>query len=217
MISLLLAVALTQTAPTRAQTVGAINTLVAAYQDRANRTITRNASFTRTCAGPASGKNLTGRTTIRFGALIMSEAAQTALGMASPNGEAYGAAEIQIDPDQPTNRLIASRATLNAIFDVMPAEVEVRASPLIASEACIVRRDAPEIASAALYRCACAATPSTCTWDPDGAGTTSVNPAPTGTTFAPGTWSGAGCKRKPCVTRFDGAGIDHSWPSECAR
>lgn len=40
-------------------------------------------------------------------------------------------------------------------------------------------------------RCGCAADPATCTW-------TGGSPTPKGTTFDPGTWSGAGCVRKPC-------------------
>lgn len=216
MTSLILAALLSQTAPTQAQIVGALNTISTAWLDRANRTKAFNADKTRVCVGPASGKTLTGRTTIRFGVLTLSPQVQTMFTMPLEDGqteyrEQYAAAEVQIDPALATDQLLVPLETWNTLFDVIREEVEVRASPLLAYEACFIRRDAPEIQSAALYRCACAVSSACKLAD----GTTA---APLGVTLSPGAFtSSAACQRKSCVTRFDGPGIDKTWPAACPK
>ena len=217
--ALALSLVLAQAEPTQAQAIGAVNTIVAAYQDRANRTKNFNANHTRVCVGPATGSTLTGRTTIRFGVLILSQAAQSMLTMPSPSGEAYGAAEVQIDPAQPTDHLIIPLSTLNGIVQALPAKITVRASPLVSTaEVCLVRRDTPEIAANALFRCACWDGANSCTWArPNSDGTTTNVACPKGLTLSPGSWSGTGAVPKPCVTRFDGFGVDASWPASCPK
>lgn len=214
-VVLLSEVARAQTIATREDVVGALNTWAVAYRDRASRTITRNAARTRVAVGPATTIAAAART-VRFGAVELSAAAQTALGFASPSGPAYIAAEVQYDPATAVTSHLLFR--LPAGIDPVEEEIEVRASPVLASaEVAMVRMDAAEIGTSALMRCACAATPASCTWTRTnfGGGTTAVTPAPTGFTFGPGTWTGAGCARKACVTR---AGpTDHTWPGACPR
>ena len=221
---LLLAALLSQTAPTRAQVIGTLNTLeVAVEAARAGtRTYTQNAAKTRLCIQPATTIQ-PGSVTVRYGVVMLSPAAQRYLGFALPAGKAtwaevedmHAALEVQA-PEASTVTFDVRRLLANV--DVLENEVEVRATPFAAAcEVGIMRDDDPLWGQ--LVRCGCAATPATCTWNrPEmGGGTTPVTPAPTGMTFSPGTFSGAGCKAKPCVTRFDGVGIDRSWPAACPK
>lgn len=242
MTAILLALVLTQTDPTPDQVIGAFNILetgvLAVHNGSPNVTIVRNASNTRACITRNSGVP-GGTTTVRFGVIIMSPRLQFELGMALPAGtptvdpgdghtlslaerwtiagDRYGAMEIQAVP---SSTITFNRQRVTENVDVIREEVEVRAAPLLPTcEIAIARRDAPEINTASLYRCACSATPATCTWarrNADGT-TTNVTPAPTGITFSPGGFSGAGCRLKSCVARFDGFGVDNTWPEECPR
>jgi hypothetical protein len=68
------------------------------------------------------------------------------------------------------------------------------------------------------FECACS-TGANCTWAKPlmGGGTQNV-PAPTGMTMAAGTWSGAGCRPKPCVglaLTDGGVPYDETWPGAC--
>jgi hypothetical protein len=221
MISLLLVLALGQSSPSKADIIGSLNTAASAIQQAraGTRTVTRNTAKTRICIAPATSI-APGAKTIRYGSIVMSAAFQNIAGFTgTATQEAYGAMEIQYDPESAvTSKITFKRLVLLNNIDILESEIEARESPFNAAcEVGILRAD--DTAWGNLVKCGCAATPSTCTWDPDGAGTlfAAQTPAPTGVTFAHGTFTGAGCKAKPCLTRYDGIGLDRSWPASCPK
>jgi hypothetical protein len=240
MTALLLALVLSQTAPTRAEVIGALNTLedgvIAVANANPNVTVVNNAAKTRACIRATTGIPA-GSKIVRFGVTIISPRIQYELGLTIPPGtpttdpntgatltiaqrwalagERYAGIEVQAVP---TEDVTFDVARMNEHLDVIREEIEIRATPVNATcNVGVIRFDDTTLADA--FRCACAQTPATCTWTrPNANGTTTnVTPAPTGVTFGPGAFSGAGCRRKPCVTRFDGPGIDNSWPTECPK
>lgn len=193
--------------PTRADAVGALNALQAAVTEaRAGaRTFAVNAAKTRLCIDPPAGGIPAGSKVIRFGVVLLTPAAQRYLGFALPPGAAtwdqvsdeYAAIEVQAPP----STVPTFSAALLANVDVIENEVEVRASAAFpACEIVAIRRDDSGIGAA--LRCACS-TGSNCT--------VGGSAAPLGRTLDPGTFSGAGCKAKPCVER---AGTS-SWVAGC--
>lgn len=228
------------TAPSREELIGALNGLQSAVIAAHNgtRTVTNNAAKTRACIKFAgNGAAPPGSVTIRAMNVILSARIQFEIGFGIPagiptidpndghtltlaerwalTGERYAAIEVQAVP---SSTITFSPHLMNANVDFLYQEIDRRTTPIDATcEVAAIRMDDAGIAG--LTRCACTATPATCTWNrPNSDGsTTPVNPAPTGFTLGPNTWSGAGCKPKPCFTRFDGVGVDRSWPAECSK
>lgn len=225
--ALLLATILTQFVPAATdQEIGALNALytTALAVQAGTRTITRNAAKTRVCVKFAGGAAApTGSVTVRAGVVVFSVAVQQKLGMALPPGatswldatEQYGVLEVQAVP---TSTSTFDLRLLTNNFDWLKTEVELRATPVDATcEVALARAD--DATFGLMARCACAATPATCTWNRsniDGS-TTAITPAPIGVTFTPGSFTGAGCFAKNCAVRFDGVGIDKTWPAVCPR
>lgn len=228
MISLALALVLSQATPTRAEGIGALNTLYAAVMEAraGQRTVTRNAARTRICIAPA-GTLPAGTVTVRASAALLSAAVQNLLGFTGTATEdAYVAIEVQAVPSlAPTfDRMVLDRH-LELLRDASgDLEVEVRPAPVNAAcEVGIVRSD--DATWGTLVRCACRVD-ATCLYDADGAGPGVASAAPVGMTLPPGSWSGAGCKAKPCVARFDTyletptgrrRPIDRTWPAACPK
>lgn len=233
MAPIILAALLTQFVPAASnQEIGALNALYSTAVDvvAGTRTIVTNAAKTRSCirfAGNAAAP--TGSVTVRAGVIVMSANVQYRAGLAIPadvptvdpvdghtltvlerwtlTGERYGVLEIQAVPsDTPSFDL----ARLNEHFDVIRNEVELRASPVNATcEVGIARQDDATFGSDA--RCACAKTTACKLAD-------NLTAAPLGVTLGPGGFTAStACQAKPCVTRFDGAGVDKTWPAVCPR
>jgi hypothetical protein len=219
MNSLLLAAMLTQFIPAATdQEIGAVNTLysTALAVQAGTRTITRNAAKTRVCVKFAGlGSAAPGSVTVRAGVVVMSVAVQQRLGMALPSGatswldatEQYGVLEIQAVP---ANTATFDPRLILQNFDVIRNEVELRPSPVDATcEVAIARADDATFGTSA--RCACALS-SLCK-AADG-----VTAAPIGTTLSARMFTpSAACQPKPCVARFDGVGVDKTWPAVCPK
>lgn len=204
----------TFTAVGRNDVIGAFNVLQRDVQAARAGTLaySQNAAKTRLCVSPYAGTLAAGSQTVRFGAIVLSPAAQRNLGFALPAyattwddvKDAYAAMEIQAPP---STSITFDVQTLIANVDVLWNELELRATPLLPScEVAIARADDASFSS--VVRCACS-TGANCTVG--GAA------APVGRTLDPGTFTGTGCAPKPCVTRFDGFGVDGSWPASCPK
>lgn len=213
MTALILSILLAQAGPTRDELIGALNVMedgvIAARQGLI--TPTTNAAKTRSCLVRPSGVPA-GTVTTRWGVVVISPIVQQALGMALPPGATswadatpqYSVIEIQAVP---TSEITFDPSRINGNFTPLRNEIEVRASALFpACEIAVARIDDAQIAG--LLRCACRV---------DATCLVGGSPAPIGRTLDPGTFSGAGCRKKPCFARFDGLGIDNSWPTECPR
>lgn len=115
----------------------------------------------------------------------------------------------------PTTVSAYDRAQWTGNMDVIEAEVFTQGSaqwPVC--EVAMFRND--DSGFDTTVRCACWDGSKACTWQRpnEGGGTTPVA-CPKGMTMGPGTFSGVGAVPKSCVARFDGPGVDHSWPSAC--
>jgi hypothetical protein len=191
---------------TRTQFIGAASALALALLGlyAAERTVL-NPLPTRACVTWPAGQPA-GLQTTRFYNVRVSPAIQSLLGLA-PTGEwEYVAMEIQHTLDEAPASVLAR---LDAHADVV-GEVEDRVTPAFpACEVAVVRADD------ALYPSPCAcSTGSNCNWTQplaDGAFAPSA-PAPKNLTLPPGTWSGAGCRKKACV-ELSGS---PSMPAACA-
>ena len=178
---------------TRAQLLGAGAALAAALLGifAATRTV-NNPLPTRACI-PFDGAPPANLKTTRFYGVRLSPQAQNLLGF-SPTGEwEYVAMEIQaVENEDPPAALMAR---LNSHADLVD-EVEDRAAPAFPScEVAAIRSDDPAYPA----KCACS-TGSNCNWTPPiigGLGPSEA--APKNLTLPPGTFSGAGCKKKICV------------------
>lgn len=191
---------------TRAQILGAASVLATALLGLflGTRTV-NNPTATRACvtfdgAPPANLK------TTRFYGVRLSPQAQGLLGFSPTDEWQYVAMEIQaVDDETPPAALLAR---LNMHADLVD-EVEDRAAPLFPTcQVAAVRSD--DVAYPA--KCACSTGP-TCLWTPplpDG-GFGPAEEAPRNLTLSPGTFSGAGCKKKICVE----LGGTSSMPAEC--
>lgn len=208
----LLALMLAQAAPTQVQVIGSLNTLQAAVEEAraGTRTYSQNAAKTRLCIDPAGGTIQAGSVTLRYGVAILTPLGQRYLGFSLPSYAAswdevldeYVAFETQAPA---ASTVTFNPAVFNANLDVIGQEVEVRASPAYPTcEIAIVRRD--DALYSSVVKCACRVN-STCL--------VGGSAAPQGRTLSPGTWSGAGCQPKSCFARFDGIGVDGTWPANC--
>lgn len=217
MISVALALLLAQTTPTSDEIQGAKNALAQTISDfrAGTRTYTFDAGRTLICVKFAGGGSAPpGAVTLRMGAAILTPALLADLGVPDAPKDDYVGLDVQAAPaSAATYDLLA----VQAFWDTLDSETTKIASPLDATcEVLIARSGAANITN--WLPCACR-TGNPCSYDPDGAGPlpsqsgSSIN----GFTFGAGTWSGGGCRPKSCVTRFDGNGIDNSWPSECPK
>lgn len=191
---------------TRAQVLGAAAVVAAAllgiYQGV--RTVT-NPQPTRACV-PFDGVKPANLKTTRFYSVRLSPVAQNLLGF-PPTGEwEYVALEVQAPEDENPSATLLAR--LDNHDDVV-GEIENRATPAFPScQVAAVRSDDPLYPSP----CACS-TGANCNWTPPlaGGGFGASVAAPKGLTLPPGTWTGAGCKRKTCVE----LGGSSSMPAAC--
>lgn len=191
---------------TRSQLLGAGAALAAALLGifAATRTV-NNPTSTRACI-PFDGAKPANLRTTRFYGVRLSPQAQALLGF-SPTGEwEYVAMEIQSVPDENPPEALMRR--LNSHADLVD-EVEDRAVPAFpACEVAAVRSDDPAYPA----KCACS-TGANCNWTPPIIGGLGPSePAPKNLTLPPGTWSGAGCRKKNCIEL---AGSP-SMPAACA-
>lgn len=215
MIALALALVLSQTQPTAEELAGARNAIASAIDGyrAGTRTYTFTSGRTRICvkfAGAASAP--AGSVTLRFGATILTPSLLASLGIPAAPKDEYAGLDVQGVPAQ--SYTFNPQSTF-ALWDVLDSAAAKIANPIDATcEVLIVR--ATDSAIATWLPCACRAG-NPCSWDPDGAGPLPAQTAPNGSTFDPGTWTGNGCRPKSCVTRFDGNGIDNSWPAECPK
>lgn len=209
MISLLTALLLSQAAPTADQARGAILALYDAQADLPQRSITYPSGAHMACVGGTIPGNAV---TIRVGVALLSAQLQTALGatplldgQGQPRPWVYGALEIQAAPV--AGEGLPPLPPWIRILD--RDEVEVRASPVFPTcQIAIVREGFTPMP----WRCACRGA-GACTWTPplpDGGFGAAVT-LPKNMTAPPGTWTGAGCVRKPCVQWFG----DESMPEVC--
>lgn len=188
-IGMALALLLAQTTPSRDEVAGATLALRVAAAQIGQRVITIPQA-NLACVAPAV--SIPGNAvTIRVGVVILSVAGQRALGWTTAAdgtdlAETYAAMEIQAAPS--TSQIVRPPEAIDYLEDT---EVEKRVTPLFSTcEIAIARQGFATMP----WRCACAEVPATCVW-------TGGTP-PKNLTLAPGAWSGAGCRRKPCVERF---------------
>lgn len=192
MIGMTLALLLAQTAPSRDEVAGASIALRVAERDIATRSIT-SPQLNLACVAPAV--SIPGNAvTIRVGVVLLSQGAQRAL-FGDGDGDVYAAMEIQAAPS--SSPIVRPPEAIDYLEDT---EIEKRALPLFPTcEIAIARQGFATMP----WRCACVEVPATCTW------TRGVPPK--NLTLAAGTWSGIGCRRKPCVARYG----TKSMPAEC--
>jgi hypothetical protein len=216
MNALLVALLLSQTTPTRANLIGSINLLETGVLAALDHIIepTVNGTLTGSCLVRPAGVP-SGTTTTRFGVTIISPSIQQILGMKLPSyattwaeaKEEYAAMEIQAVP---TEEITFDIQRTKAHLDVVWEETSVRPSAYYPGcEVAVVRNDDPLWGS--VVRCACAIS-SACK-AADG-----ITAAPSKMTLSPGSFTpSAECKPKPCVGRFDGVGVDNTWPVVCPK
>lgn len=194
---------------TRAQLLGAAAAVAAALTGLfiGTRTVT-NPTATRACI-PFDGAPPPNLRTTRFYSVRLSPQAQALLGF-SPTGDwEYVAMEVQAQEDESPNASLLARLAHHA--DVV-GEVENRATPAFPPcQVAAVRSDDVAYPSP----CACS-TGSACNWTPPlaGGGFGASVAAPKNLTLPPGTWTGAGCRKKSCIVLGDG-GRDASMHEAC--
>lgn len=188
---------------TPAQRLAALATFIIATAGvyLGTRSITNPAS-TRACiafkgAKPADLK-------VTRAVIAMSPESQSVLGMAPVTGWTYAGVEVQsVDgTDMPdyADKIMGH-------IEVMPEAAWDRTAQGAVAPNCqvfIVRQDDPAVQTAAAFQCGCAATVGTCSW--------SGGPTVKGITFDPGTFSGAGCRVKPCLGLL---GQSTTFPADC--
>ncbi len=207
MISILLALALSQTVPTEAELNGAYNAaqIAAAEAVAGTRTISP-VSAARSCIRFAGGGGApSGAVTISFGSVLLTPAFQQAVSLDLPPDvpdwaaarDEYSYVEVQAVPTATRDP-----QSVPVHMDLLPEERFKETGPTMPiCEVLLIRRDHVGVP----FRCACS-TGSNCT--------VGGSAAPTHQTLRPGTWTGAGCHVKPCFGRFEG-GPDFTWPSDC--
>jgi hypothetical protein len=239
MTSLIIALLLSQTAPTAADIKGALISIHNAQSQLASRTITYPSGAHMACVPPANGQSTVGAKTLRVGVVAYSAEVQTALGavpltmtVAGSNTIVAGTNEIVVIPDTTIvkpyvygamevlyfaepNVLVPTPVIPDWLRLLPDTEVEVRAAPVWpACQIAIVR----EGYAAMPARCACSTGPS-CLWTPPlvTGGYGAAVAAPTKMTLPPGLWSGAACVPKPCVVfaAHTTGGADLSMPEVC--
>jgi hypothetical protein len=181
--------------------IGIVAALAAAVFAVRSGTVTPTTSGYAACVPfPAGFVDDGGLKTVRVDSALFPRATLVGLGFTVPAGvdEAYGGMEIQGYPalDAQGNPDLAQLVDWPAgVVEVQDdATVTLRASP--AAPSCQIAIRLQGAASAqSVFKCACASD-ATCLWTGVDGG---PNPGPKGLTFQPGTFSGAGCIRKPCV------------------
>lgn len=126
----------------------------------------------------------------------------------------YAVFEVQALPSEVISY---DRSTWRTNVDVLSAEAHVVPSATWpVCEFAMFRVDDASIKD--VVRCACWDGQRPCQWQrPNDDGTFTQVACPTGLTMSPGSFSGAGAEGKSCVARFDGNGIDGSWPAACPK
>lgn len=192
---------------TNAQKIGALAALIAAAAGvyLGTRTVT-NPTGTRACIAFAGTKPSNLKVTRAV--VGLSPEAQTTLGLTPVTGWAYAGVEVQAQADADALDAI-NGAVKNRILghiEVVPEAAWDRTAQGAVAPACqvlVVRQDDPAIDTAQVFQCGCS-TGSNCTWN--------GSPGPKAVTFDAGTFSGTGCRRKPCIELM---GQGDTMPAAC--